>query len=138
MGYSTITALPTKRELNLQADIEKLEAEKQSRGIGDGAFHDACLSMISIAKADLGAGNKSYLGTLAAQEADNHMENARYHLKKSKEMQDKASKSSKKALKAMEEATVWTRVFCALMDAGEADEETQEMGHGASDVGETA
>lgn len=96
----------------------------QSRETGDGAFHDASRSMIDIAKADLGAGNKSYLGTLAAQEAAKHIEKALNHAKTS-EVDKEVSKSSKKALKSLGEAKVWLEVHCTLVDAGKAEEETQ-------------
>lgn len=106
------------------------------RVLGDGAFHDAARSMIGIANAALGAGNKSFLGALAAQQAATHLDKAAKDTQKSQEGLKDALKMINKAMKAAKEAQVWLEVCCTLMEDGGADVEAQVVQKGLHDAGQ--
>lgn len=130
------TRATDKQTLALRADIEKLEDKMEFRVFGDGEFHDAARSMIDIANAALGAGNKSFLGALAAQQAATHLDKAVKNTQKSQEGLRDALKVLKKAMKATKEAQVWLEVCCTLMEDGDADVETQVAQKGLHDAGQ--
>lgn len=104
--------------------------------IGDGAFHDASRSMIDIANAALGAGNKSFLGPLAAQQAATHLDKAAKNAMKAQEGLKDALKMLNKAMNATKEAQVWLEVCCTLMEDGKTDAETRVVQQGLHDAGQ--
>lgn len=125
-----------KQTLALRTDIEKLEDKMELRVFGDGEFHDAARSMIDIANAALDAGNKSFLGALAAQQAATHLDKAVNSTQGSQEGLKDALKMLNRAMKATKEAQVWLEVCCTLMEDGDADVETQMVQKGLHDAGQ--
>lgn len=110
------------QDMRLGMDIDKLEAESQSRGAEDVAWHKAARSLIDIAKADIDARTKSYLGALAANEVIRKAEEALEHAHALKKEPGKnALQEGENAVEAMKEATVWAELHRILVSAANAN-----------------
>lgn len=125
----------TQRMLDLQTDIAKLEAQVQSNGTAEPEWNKLARSFIDIAKADIAAGNTSFLGTMPAHQAGAHIAKALLQMQETKTVAAVAApgdalRVAREARETIGKAEVWFRVHRTMVEAGAASRAAQEEAEG--------